>query len=108
MSKIATNQAKSHLSSASAGRASKTLRGASSPAPAAPAAAGAPSSTPLTIDQQISQLDAAIEWFYSDDFSLAQAVDKYQSAIQIAQSIDQNLDQLENQVKVLSQDFSKS
>lgn len=101
MSKIATNQAKTHLSPADAGRAAKPLRRASD-------SADTSDSTSLTIDQQIAQLDGAIEWFYSDDFSLAQAVDKYQSAIQIARTIDQNLDQLENQVEVLTQDFAKS
>ncbi len=59
------------------------------------------------IDTQIAQLDEAVEWFYGDDFSLSQAVEKYQSAIKLAENIDRSLDQLENQVEVLSIDFAK-
>ncbi len=43
------------------------------------------------INQKISQLEADIDWFYGEDFSLDQAADKYQSAIKLAKTIEQDL-----------------
>ena len=60
----------------------------------------------LSINQKIAQLDAATEWFYSEDFSLDEALAKYQSANKLAQEITKDLDELENQVKVVA-DFTQ-
>ena len=60
-----------------------------------------------TITEKIAQLDQSIEWFYGDDFSLEQALDKYQSAAALAQDIKQDLAELKNKVEVL-EDFTKN
>lgn len=62
-------------------------------------------STP-TITEKLVQLDASIEWFYSDDFSLDQALDKYQSAAKLAAEVEQDLSELKNKIEVL-EDFTK-
>lgn len=62
---------------------------------------------PLSIEKQLSDLDAAVEWFYSDDFLLDEALDKYKSATTLAKEIEANLDHLKNEVKVIA-DFTKS
>lgn len=59
------------------------------------------------INQKISQLEADIDWFYGEDFSLDQAADKYQSAIKLAKTIEQDLADLKNKIEVLSVDFTK-
>lgn len=64
-------------------------------------------SNPKSIEQKISDLDAAVEWFYSDDFNLDAALPKYQAAAKLAQSIEADLTQLKNQVEVL-EDFTKN
>lgn len=61
----------------------------------------------FTINQKISQLDQAVDWFYSEDFNLDQALDKYQNAIKLTQDIKDDLEQLKNQVEVIA-DFTKS
>ena len=33
-----------------------------------------------SLNQKIKNLDDQVEWFYSDDFKLEQAVEKYKSA----------------------------
>ena len=59
-----------------------------------------------TLTHKIAQLDQVVEWFYGDDFSLDQALEKYQSATKLAQEIESNLNELKNQVEVLA-DFTK-
>lgn len=59
-----------------------------------------------SISNKIATLDQDVEWFYGDDFSLDQAVDKYQAAIKLAQEIEHDLSELKNQVEVLA-DFTK-
>lgn len=61
----------------------------------------------VSIEKQLSELDSAVEWFYGDDFSLDEALEKYKSAATLAQSIEANLNQLKNEVKVIA-DFTKS
>lgn len=62
---------------------------------------------PKSIEKCIAELDQQTEWFYSDDFSLDQALEKYQAATKLAQEIDQDLTLLKNQVEVLA-DFTKT
>lgn len=60
-----------------------------------------------TITDKLAQLDQAVEWFYGDDFSLDQALDKYQSAVDLAKSAEKDLTEMKNKVEVL-EDFTKS
>lgn len=61
-----------------------------------------------TIKQQISELDATVEWFYSDDFNLEDAVAKYQQALKLSEQIERDLLELKNQVEILPEDFTKA
>ena len=60
-----------------------------------------------TINQKIEDLDKSTDWFYSDDFNLDEAVEKYKAAIKIAKELQKDLDDLKNEVEVLAEDFSK-
>lgn len=62
--------------------------------------------TKKNINQKITELDERVEWFYGEDFALDQAIEKYQQATKLAQSIEQDLTELKNQVEVLA-DFTK-
>lgn len=61
----------------------------------------------LSISQRIDQLNQKIEWFYSDDFSLDQAVENYQKAVLEAKLIEKNLKELQNQIEIIDRDFSQ-
>ncbi len=61
----------------------------------------------LTLNQKIEKLDGEVEWFYSDGFKLDEAVDKYKEAIKLAKDIEKDLNELKNEIEVLSEDFSK-
>ena len=60
-----------------------------------------------TLNQKLEELEKSTDWFYSDEFSLEEAVLKYKEAIKLAKSLQKDLDDLKNEVEVLSIDFSK-
>lgn len=60
-----------------------------------------------TLNQKIEDLEAKVEWFYSDEFSLDKAAENYKSAIELAKGIEKDLTELKNEIEVLSEDFSK-
>lgn len=59
-----------------------------------------------SIESKIKQLDASVEWFSSDEFSLDQAFEKYQAASELAKTIEKDLSELKNQVEVIA-DFAR-
>ena len=61
----------------------------------------------MSLNQKIENLDSKVEWFYSDEFKLEEAVDKYKEAVSLAKDIEKDLDSLKNEIEVLSEDFSK-
>ena len=63
--------------------------------------------TKLTLSQKIKNLDDEVEWFYSDDFKLEEATSKYKAVLDHAKAIEEDLKSLQNEIEVLSEDFSK-
>ena len=59
------------------------------------------------LNEKIAELDSQVEWFYSDDFQLEKAIDKYKSALALAKEIEGDLTELKNEIEVLTEDFSK-
>ncbi len=59
------------------------------------------------LNDKIAELDKKVEWFYSDDFKLEQAVDRYKEAAILAKEIEKDLTELKNEIEVLSEDFTK-
>lgn len=64
-------------------------------------------SNEMSLNQKIAKLDEEVEWFYSDDFKLEEAVEKYKGALDLASAIKKDLENLKNEIEVLSEDFSK-
>ncbi len=61
----------------------------------------------IGLNQKIEKLDNEVEWFYSDDFRIEEAVEKYKGAVELAKEIEKDLESLKNEIEVLSEDFSK-
>ena len=59
------------------------------------------------LNEKIAELDNQVEWFYSDEFQLEKAIDKYKSALELAKDIEKDLVELKNEIEVLTEDFSK-
>lgn len=60
-----------------------------------------------SLNQKIEQLDAEVEWFYSEDFKLEEAAEKYKASVKLAKEIEKDLETLKNEIEVLTEDFSK-
>ncbi len=65
------------------------------------------SKTTKNLNEKIAELDGKVEWFYSDDFKLDEAVEKYKQAAELAKEIEKDLTELKNEIEVLAEDFSK-
>lgn len=61
----------------------------------------------VSLNQKIEKLDAQVEWFYSDDFRLEEATNRYREAVNLAKEIEKDLDSLKNEITVIAEDFSK-
>ena len=61
----------------------------------------------LSLNQKIEKLDGQVEWFYSEDFKLEEATERYKQAVKLAKEIEKDLNELKNEIEVLSEDFSK-
>jgi len=59
------------------------------------------------ISEKIDDLKAGVEWFYSDDFKLEAASEKYKVMTELAKEIEKDLAELKNEIKVIEEDFSK-
>lgn len=59
------------------------------------------------LSHKIKILDERVEWFYSDDFKLEAAVEKYKDAIKLAKDIEKDLTSLKNEIEIINQDFTK-
>ena len=53
-----------------------------------------------SISDKIAELKEGVDWFYSDDFKLEDASDKYKALTGLAKEIEKDLDELKNEIKV--------
>ena len=60
-----------------------------------------------TLNEKIKDLESQIDWFYSDEFELEKATEKYKEATKLAQELQKDLNDLQNEIEVLKEDFSK-
>ena len=60
-----------------------------------------------TISEKIDDLKNGVEWFYSDEFKLEEASEKYKDMTTLAKEIQKDLENLKNDIKVIEEDFSK-
>lgn len=60
-----------------------------------------------SLNAKIADLDHQVEWFYSEDFKLEDAVGNYKAAAKLAKEIEKDLAALKNEIEVLAEDFSK-
>lgn len=60
-----------------------------------------------SLNQKIEELDKNMEWFYSDDFNLDAAVEKYEKTLKMAKEVNEDLVKMKNKIEILAEDFSK-
>lgn len=60
-----------------------------------------------SISEKMKELEETTNWFYSDDFRLEDASEKYKQAIKLADEIEKDLNNLKNEISVIEKDFTK-
>lgn len=60
-----------------------------------------------TIAQKMVMLDELVAWFDSDEFELEQAVERFKKAETLAESIQDDLKNLKNEINVIKQRFDQ-
>lgn len=58
-----------------------------------------------TIQEKMDQLNTLVDWFSSDEFTLEEALDRFQAAQQLAGDIEQDLTKLKNEIEIVKQRF---
>ncbi|MBR0133882.1 hypothetical protein IJM16_01285 [Candidatus Saccharibacteria bacterium] len=59
------------------------------------------------VSEKISELKTGVDWFYSDDFKLEEASDRYKALTNLAKEIEKDLAEMKNEINVIAEDFSK-
>ena len=59
------------------------------------------------VSDKISELKTGVDWFYSDDFKLEEAGEKYKDLTKLAKEIEKDLKKIKNEINVIAEDFSK-
>ncbi|MBR6134813.1 exodeoxyribonuclease VII small subunit [Candidatus Saccharibacteria bacterium] len=59
------------------------------------------------VSEKISELKTGVDWFYSDDFKLEEASEKYKDLTKLAKEIEKDLEEMKNEINVIAEDFSK-
>lgn len=60
-----------------------------------------------TIQDKLSELSELVAWFQSPSFSLEEAVEKFQHAEKLAETIEQDLTTLKNDIQVVKKRFDR-
>lgn len=56
---------------------------------------------------QLAELDTLIAWFDQDDFDLDEALKKFDQGVELAETIKERLNKLENKITVLKKQFDE-
>lgn len=59
-----------------------------------------------SIAEKLTQLEELLAWFESDAVTIEQALEKYETALQLAQAIEIELKQAVNQVEIIKKKFN--
>lgn len=60
-----------------------------------------------TIAEKTNELSELVAWFDSNDFDIEVAVEKYKEAEKLASSIEKDLLQIKNEIKIIKQKFDE-
>lgn len=60
-----------------------------------------------TVQEKMSELSALVSWFQGPDFTLEEAVTKFQQAEALADEIERDLTQLKNDISVVKKKFNE-
>ena len=63
---------------------------------------------PQTVQEKMAKLSELVAWFDSDDFQLEKAFDSFKQAEVLAEEIEVDLNQLQNEIEVIKKKFDNA
>ncbi len=63
--------------------------------------------TQKKISTKIKELEGMVDWFYSEEFNLDEAEEKYKKTVDFSREIEKDLTELKNRIEVINKDFTK-
>jgi exodeoxyribonuclease VII small subunit len=57
--------------------------------------------------EKMSELEALLEWFDSEEVNLDEAVKKYEQALELSKELETELTSAKNKIEVLNKKFSR-
>lgn len=60
-----------------------------------------------SISEKTAALNEAVDWFYSDDFTLDTAAEKYEATMRLAKDLQNDLKTLKNKIEKVNHNFSE-
>lgn len=60
-----------------------------------------------TIEQLMAELETKLAWFQGEDFRLEEAQQRFIELRQLAQTIDERLNHLQQQIDVMAEEFAQ-
>lgn len=61
-----------------------------------------------SIEEKMAKLRQLVEWFEGEDFSLAEATEKFEQANKMAREIEHDLSEMKNKVTALKESFENA
>ena len=61
----------------------------------------------MTIEQILQQVDEKMAWFHGEDFRLEEAKERFVELKRLADQAETMLNEMKNEIEVISQDFSE-
>lgn len=61
----------------------------------------------IRIHERLAELDKLVEWFESEEFTLEEAIERFEQASGLAETIRQELSEYKNEITVLKQKFDQ-
>lgn len=58
-----------------------------------------------TIQDKMAKLDELVSWFDGDDFTLEEAIDRFEAAQKLADEIEHDLTNLKNEIEIVEKRF---
>jgi exodeoxyribonuclease VII small subunit len=62
----------------------------------------------LTFEEKLAKLEQIVAWFESEGVTLGESMQHFEQGMQLAEALEKELSQAENQVKIIKQKFEKA
>ncbi len=58
-----------------------------------------------SLQDQLDELDKIIDWFNQDDFDIDEAMQKFNQGVELAETVKERLENMENKIQILKDRF---